>query len=328
MPSRSFLTLLFALCRISAPAVAQLAGQTVRIDTILTGGADGTTGDCLTATRNADGAAVVIQDCGTNATQLNSWTVPNGVGAPGPLKIFGDKCLDVKDGLNADGTKLQIWTCDAANANQMWVPGGSGNTIAWSGKNKCVDLPNGNTTDGNVLQVWTCDSNNNNQRFNAKDVNQPKTTTIMPKKDTSKCVTASSHNISAPVVIAPCAAAGASSAEQSWVSPIQGMLAVPNAANASEFLCIQPLDDKITTDGAKLVLEPCDLTRGKAGQLWFTADGGENISNGGFAKMLMDLTDGSTATGNQLQIWFGSIFSAPPNGGDNINQDWVFKYTF
>jgi hypothetical protein len=34
---------------------------------------------------------VVIKNCGTNATSLNSWVVPKGAGAVGTLQIFGDK---------------------------------------------------------------------------------------------------------------------------------------------------------------------------------------------------------------------------------------------
>ncbi|KAJ7187519.1 ricin B lectin domain-containing protein, partial [Mycena pura] len=127
---------------------------------------------CLTATKNADGAPVIIKDCGTNATQLNSWVVPNGAAAVGTIQIFGDKCLDVTNGVDADGTKLQIWTCAAGNTNQLWVPL---EDITWSGKNKCVDLTNGNTTDGNKIQIWDCDANNENQLWNVRPLTQPKT---------------------------------------------------------------------------------------------------------------------------------------------------------
>lgn len=34
--------------------------------------------------------------------------------------IFGNKCLDVTNGLTVDGTKLQIWTCTSGNTNQQF----------------------------------------------------------------------------------------------------------------------------------------------------------------------------------------------------------------
>jgi hypothetical protein len=82
------------------------AGQTVKFQTILSAGEERgvtlneksipdmlqlITGSCLTAMSNADGAPVVIKNCGTNATSLNSWVVPKGAGAVGTLQIFGDK---------------------------------------------------------------------------------------------------------------------------------------------------------------------------------------------------------------------------------------------
>ncbi|KAK7038571.1 hypothetical protein R3P38DRAFT_547780 [Favolaschia claudopus] len=106
----------------------------------------GPTGGCLTASNNADGAPVVIEMCSA-PTPGNSWVVPNGNNAAGALKIFGNKCLDVTDGINTDGTRLQIWICASGNTNQLWEPEfGSVGSIQWAGKNKCVDLTDGNTT--------------------------------------------------------------------------------------------------------------------------------------------------------------------------------------
>ncbi|KAJ7855789.1 ricin B lectin domain-containing protein [Mycena leptocephala] len=120
------------------------------------------------------------KDCGTNATSLNSWVLPKGSNVVGTLQIFGDKCLDVTNGANTDGTKLQIWTCAAGNTNQMWIPAGP--TITWSGKNKCVDVTNGNITDGNQIQIWDCDVSNNNQNWNNIDVTIPKSFVISLKR--------------------------------------------------------------------------------------------------------------------------------------------------
>ncbi len=36
------------------------------------------------------------------------------------MTVYGNKCLDVTDGKNADGTKMQIWTCSTNNPNQKW----------------------------------------------------------------------------------------------------------------------------------------------------------------------------------------------------------------
>ncbi|KAF8153579.1 ricin B lectin domain-containing protein [Mycena galopus ATCC 62051] len=150
-----FLASAFLIYQVNAQQ-PPLPGQTVQFRT----GSDGPTGGCLSASSNADGAAVVIEMCSA-PTPANSWVVPNGNDAAGSLQIFGNKCLDVTDGVNADGTRLQIWTC---NTNQLWEPEfGSVGNIFWVGMNKCVDLTNGDTTNGNQLQVWDCDTSNPNQ---------------------------------------------------------------------------------------------------------------------------------------------------------------------
>jgi hypothetical protein len=68
----------------------------------------------MTAASNADGAIVTIEACTAKTNQL--WTF-DGSG----VRIFGNKCLDVKDGVNSDGTKLQIWTCATGSKNQGWI---------------------------------------------------------------------------------------------------------------------------------------------------------------------------------------------------------------
>ena len=71
-------------------------------------------GKCLTAASNTDGAQVSIQACtGADAQQ---WTFEGG-----SVNLFGNtKCLDIIDGVNADGTKLQIWDCGSGNPNQQF----------------------------------------------------------------------------------------------------------------------------------------------------------------------------------------------------------------
>ncbi|TFK18780.1 macrofage activating glyco protein [Coprinopsis marcescibilis] len=111
---------------------------------------------CLSAANNTDGAPVVVQTCTGAANQ--KWVFTQGT-----VRVFGDKCLDVTEGLNQDGTKLQIWTCSPNNANQQWFYSKWDNTVAWTGRGKCIDLTDGNLTDGNQVQIWGCWNLNPNQ---------------------------------------------------------------------------------------------------------------------------------------------------------------------
>ncbi|KAJ7865536.1 ricin B lectin domain-containing protein, partial [Mycena leptocephala] len=127
---------------------------------------------CIAVANNADGEPLVVHNCNTEDLANQDWEVTFWTPPPGPIKnagpqqikVFGEKCIDVKDGVNADGTKLQIWTCTEGNTNQQWISVTDA-TFQWSGTNKCIDLTDGKITDGNVLQIYTCDSKNSNQKW-------------------------------------------------------------------------------------------------------------------------------------------------------------------
>lgn len=71
------------------------------------------TAKCLTPASNTDGAAVTIQTCNNSADQ--QWTFTGGT-----ITVFGNKCLDVTNGNGTNGNKMQIWTCNANDANQQF----------------------------------------------------------------------------------------------------------------------------------------------------------------------------------------------------------------
>lgn len=101
---------------------------------------------CLTAASDADGAAVSISECGQNPSTGQQWTVSGNT-----LTVFGDKCLDNTNANEANGNKLQIFTCFAGNTNQEWDI--SGNTIKLHNTNFCLDNTDGIFNDGNPVSV-------------------------------------------------------------------------------------------------------------------------------------------------------------------------------
>ncbi|WP_229068141.1 ThuA domain-containing protein [Actinoplanes sp. DH11] len=69
----------------------------------------------------------------------------------GPITGLAGKCLDVSGGATADGTKIQLWTCNGSAA-QKWTRQGS--TLRAQGK--CLDVAGGGTANGTKAQLWTC----------------------------------------------------------------------------------------------------------------------------------------------------------------------------
>ncbi|PVF97138.1 ricin B-like lectin, partial [Serendipita vermifera] len=129
---------------------------------------------CLEAAGNYNGAPVSVINCpSTNSNKVWTWETPFASALGGQTtryKIFEDKCLDVTGGNDADGNKLQIWTCYDGNRNQLWQTE-SDYTIHWAFHNKyifgnkCLDVTDGKDTNGNRLQIWTCDPANTNQKW-------------------------------------------------------------------------------------------------------------------------------------------------------------------
>ncbi|RUL90786.1 ThuA domain-containing protein [Verrucosispora sp. FIM060022] len=75
-----------------------------------------------------------------------------GTGGTGPITGLGGKCLDVRNGSSADGTQIQILTCNGSAAQTWTVTPNS--TIRALGK--CLDVNGGASADGTKIQLWTC----------------------------------------------------------------------------------------------------------------------------------------------------------------------------
>jgi hypothetical protein len=90
------------------------------------------------------------------------------VKADGTIRFKGG-CLDVTNGASANGTKIQLWTCLAGDANQQWQPRTDGEIVNPK-TGKCLDnlsvasTDNG-TDNGTQLDIWGCDPNAVNQRW-------------------------------------------------------------------------------------------------------------------------------------------------------------------
>jgi type 1 glutamine amidotransferase len=70
----------------------------------------------------------------------------------GPVVGLGGKCLDVRNAGTADGTQIQIWSCNGTAA-QTWSVTPNGPVRALG---KCLDVSGGGSADGTKIQLWTC----------------------------------------------------------------------------------------------------------------------------------------------------------------------------
>ncbi|MGN9765441.1 ThuA domain-containing protein [Micromonospora sp. SD12] len=91
---------------------------------------------------------------GTGLFDVDDFTLvrSGGSGGVGPIRGLGGKCLDVRNGATADGTQIQIQTCNGSAAQTWTVTPNS--TVKALGK--CLDVSGGASADGTKIQLWTC----------------------------------------------------------------------------------------------------------------------------------------------------------------------------
>ncbi|NUR74254.1 MAG: DUF1080 domain-containing protein [Hamadaea sp.] len=87
---------------------------------------------------------------GSGLFDVDDFTLARALGS-GAIIGPGGKCLDVNGAGTADGTKIQLWTCNGSGA-QLWSPVGQ----TWRALGKCLDVSGGGTADGTKAQLWTC----------------------------------------------------------------------------------------------------------------------------------------------------------------------------
>jgi beta-glucanase (GH16 family) len=76
-----------------------------------------------------------------------------GAGRTGQITGNGGKCVDVAAANPADGTHIQLFTCNGTNA-QRWTWNTGDNTVRALGK--CMDVAAAGTTNGTKIQLFTC----------------------------------------------------------------------------------------------------------------------------------------------------------------------------
>ncbi|GAA2491496.1 RICIN domain-containing protein [Actinocorallia cavernae] len=97
-------------------------------------------------------------------TRWQDYWSPGGVGWIGDgslvmqVEAANGKCLDVQGGGTADGTPVQIYTCNGSAAQQwkFWGSYDGGYALYNAKAQKCLDVKGAADANGTKIQVWTC----------------------------------------------------------------------------------------------------------------------------------------------------------------------------
>jgi beta-glucosidase len=125
------------------------AGTSINASTGAISGTPTTAGTSTVTVTAKDGS-------GAAASASFIWTVvppgSSGTGSTGPITGYQGLCLDVRGANSADGTPVQVYTCNGTNA-QQWTVMANGTLQALG---KCLDVSGGGTANGTKVQLYTC----------------------------------------------------------------------------------------------------------------------------------------------------------------------------
>ncbi|UNM16498.1 family 16 glycosylhydrolase [Streptomyces formicae] len=99
-----------------------------------------------------DGSTVFPQQLVVDHVRVTTSDSGGGGGTTGTLRGLSGKCLDVAGAATANGTPVQLHTCNGSAA-QRWTVGTDGTVRALG---KCLDAAAAGTADGTRVQLWDC----------------------------------------------------------------------------------------------------------------------------------------------------------------------------
>ncbi len=119
----------------------------------------------------SNGTGIVQVACSSPAT---SWSIqigssgnptptptPVSSGSTGVLRgVQSNRCLDVPNVSQNNGTLLDIWDCNGGS-NQQWTYLSNGELQVYG--SKCLDVPNHATSAGTRVEIWDCNGGANQQ---------------------------------------------------------------------------------------------------------------------------------------------------------------------
>ncbi|WP_405090764.1 ThuA domain-containing protein [Micromonospora sp. NBC_01392] len=145
---------------------------------------------------------------GSGLFDVDDFTLVRGGGTAGtgPVKGLAGKCLDVRNAATADGTQIQLYTCNGSTA-QTWTVTPNGPVKALG---KCLDVAGGGSADGTKIQLYTCNGSGA-QNWSAR------TDGTVRNPQSGKCLDVSGNNSAdgTPVHLWTCTGA----ANQRWTLP-------------------------------------------------------------------------------------------------------------
>ncbi|QMU80325.1 glycoside hydrolase family 3 [Streptacidiphilus sp. PB12-B1b] len=269
------------------------AGVSVNAATGVLSGAPTTPGTTTARVTATDGA-------GAQAATSFTWTVVPAADtvASTPLVGYQGLCLDLTGDANANGTKVEIYTCNGTDG-QQWTVEPDGTVRADGG---CLDVTSGGTANGSLVDLYACNGT-------GAQVWQPQPDGALLNPQSGKCLddTGVSTTPGTQVQIWSCNG----NANQSWTSPADATGAVTGVQG----LCLDVEGDH-SADGTGVDAYSCN---GTTAQQWTTQTGHTLQALG----KCLDVTSAGTADGTAVDLYTcngtGAQTWSPQPDGELLN---------
>jgi len=212
----------------------------------------------------------------------------------GEITGLAGKCVDVYWGRDANGTPVQLYTCNGSSA-QWWTLPGDGTVRALG---RCLDVPGGSTAGGTRVQLWDCNGG-------ANQVWQSRADGTLRNPLSDKCLDAPGWSSADGTRLQIWDCNGGTN--QQWRSP-----PAAGGPRSGEIIglagkCVDVYWGR-NANGTPVQLYTCN----GSGAQWWTLPGDGTVRALG---RCLDVPGGSTASGTPVQLW-------DCNGGANQGWRW------
>jgi hypothetical protein len=240
---------------------------------------------CMAATNSTARSPIVLQTCNAN-DQLQQWRLTRS----GELRTPNDLCADVRGGVDANRTPLQLLKCNQSKA-QIFDYTSRGEFRSELRDGLCVEVAGGNISDGTPIQVFDC--NRTASQFWKKPLTLLLATSnqlgssIVGLGD--KCMATAGTGLRSPIVLQTC---NPLSPRQQWRLTATGELKTPDG------LCLDVRGGQ-TANRTPLQLFDCNRTASQ--RFEFTAD--DNLLSTLTDGLCIEAAGGNSTDGTPVQVF-------------------------
>jgi len=197
--------------------------------------------------------------------------------------VTWNRCLKVADSNTANGTGVQIWTCNGTSA-QEWILTPSGELRSRLAPNRCLDVAGSGTANGTKVQIYSCNGSN------AQKWTMTTSGELRSAVAANRCLAVANGGTAKGTKVHLWTCNGTSA--QKWTDYVAVQ------SDLSWDRCLDVANGG-TADGTNVQIYSCN---GSKAQQWLLTSSGE-LRSAVAAGRCLNVANGGTASGTNVQIY-------------------------